>query len=190
MTSVEDSGSQEGVALLLAKIERYPDMMFWDSHERHVDDVVLPLMVAGLVDVPTSWRDSANVLLTEAGKALLPRATPEALCGPQPTGRDRAAAALWLWLLLNGTQANRYGDSYPYGRGGEVVHLLSCGLDLSASTPVKDDTWVEDAGSFADGDRVTGVSGSATCRCGAVKRFDMVHEITSVTALVWAILDL
>ena len=178
--------------LLLAKVAKHPsvhwDLFQYDTYSVSVEDTLIPLMDADLVSVTYSDGNWAEVVLTDAGKALAATAAPEMLTGPLETGAERSKAALWFWLLVHGGQPGQY-DSDAYGRDGEVVHLLTCGLDLAASSAVRDDSWTVFAGTFVDGDLpITGVTGRATCRCGAVKGYSVGHEVESVTALVQAVL--
>lgn len=179
-------------ALLLAKMARhsYVDWRLFE-HDRFsvsVEDVLLPLMEADLVTITgETWGNTAEVGLTDAGRALAATASPEMLCGPQATGADRAGAALWLWLLINGATLGPYGSD-AYGDHGEIAHLLGCGLDLAASSPVRDDAWEVWAGTFHEPERTVGVSGRATCSCGAVAQVSVHHEVASVTALVRQVL--
>jgi hypothetical protein len=158
------------------------------------DDLVLPLVEVGLVELAGSDSDGEYVTLTAAGSEALAALVPEDLCwlpvGIEWSPSRRAGAALWLWLVVRGgvrggysaTGTNRYDDN------GEIMHLLACGLDLSCSTAVRDDSWSTFTGTFADDGQARGVGGQATCRCGEVEDLRLLAEVESVTELLRQVL--
>lgn len=183
-----------GQSLLLKKIQEHA-LLSWQNPDRwgrrpaesfSVDDAVLPLDEAGLVTIGGTSFGATHITVTTAGRELAETATPETLCGPLADSEQRAEAALWLWLLLNGGINGEYGSVSHYGEEGEIAHLMLCGLDMKKSSQVRDDTWGVWQGTFADDRRETGVSGYAYCRCDVVEGLTVVHKVESVTALIRA----
>lgn len=112
--------------------------------------------------------DVLSVALTPAGRDLLAQSSPEDLGGP-----DASWNRLWAYLLAHGgSKENEYSSLRPDAR----IHLAECGLDAAASTMPTDDGWTEFAGTFAEDDRYSGLSGKATCRCGLVKGITIYAE--------------
>jgi hypothetical protein len=174
--------------LLLLKMEKQPDLHWYDTDVRSVEDVVIPLADAGLIEIGESYHGVVSVELSAAGKLLAHAARTESLT-TSTSSEDRAAAALWRWLLVNGVEGGSYGSEYPWGRSGEVTHILTCGLDLKRSSPVKDDVWTEWDGTFGSGDdRRTGVSGKAVCLCSKRVEVNLHTEVESLTAFLTDVL--
>lgn len=129
--------------------------------EYGIQELLAAGIAEGLLD-PGSFRagDVLGVSLTPKGKELLATSSPSDIGGPDDTW-DR----LWAYLLAHGGVSCGYATMRP----DAVVHLAECGLDTAASTTPGDDNWTEFAGTFAEDDRHSGLSGRGTCRCGLVR---------------------
>lgn len=195
-----DIGSTE--ILLLAKLATteeftFPGYTSTFAEDRSALDVTL-LQIAehDLLAIGDGTDQWVSYTLTGAGRALA--ATVVGTDLPFSGGpADPAQHALWLWLLTHGVEYEYLGSANPWGRESEVLHLLRCGLDHTASTTVRDDTWLSFANTFADedsdinaSDTNVGVSGAASCRCGAVADFRMVSEVATVTDLLREVIAL
>jgi len=181
------------LAKLQRSVDRYSGYLVVETGA--LDDVatadLLALMDASLVrDTGENVGSGYSVLqMTEYGDRVL-REDPHAIAGALASSSSRSSGdlALWEWLLLNGGVSTYY--SGIVGMSADAWHLLSCGVDISRSLPVRDDTWYTFAGTFADhDDKETGVSAHATCVCGKVKDLKLVAQVESVTELLRQVLS-
>ena len=182
---------------VLAKLQRSVDHYLGQIvvETGALDDVatadLLALMDASLVrDTGENAGSGYSVLeMTEYGDRVL-REDPHAIAHALTSSSSCSSGdlALWEWLLLNGGVSTYY--SGIVGMSADAWHLLACGIDLSRSTPVRDDTWYTFAGTFADyDDKETGVSAHATCVCGNVESLVLVAQVESVTELLRQVLS-
>lgn len=177
-----------GPLLLLARLgrEQYLNLHLADEAGSPVDEALTTALEA-LTDLDYVRADSGCYALTDEGSEAVEDAT-RRRCLLDGAEGDTSSGdrALWTWLLLHG------GDLGPYDTTVEMTapcwHLLACGLDLTRSGSVQDDTWTIWGGTFGDNDRETGVSGSATCRCGSVRNLQLLATVPSVTDLLRQVL--
>ena len=164
--------------VLLAKFAVTPAVYWYGTENDTVqvafDEALVGLADAGLIILGETHNSvSSFATLTETGTALAATARATMLTTTATDGGGRANAALWLWLVVNGSEQGSYGDDYPYGRRGQIAHLLLCGLDLDKSGGVKDDSLT--------------VSGRAVCTCGQVQ-VQIKAQVESITALISQVL--
>ena len=172
-------------ALLAAKIQRNELVHFETNGKgQTAEDVLQPLVDAGLVSLGRPFMRAAVADLTAEGVEAAASVTPAMLTGAQNSPAARAQAAMWLFLLLNGHTPGSYGSTHPFGERGEIAHVLTCGLDLTRSSSVSDDTWSSWGGTFSSDNRHVGISGEASCRCGQVMRHSVKHEVESIADLL------
>lgn len=187
MSTKTPLASNPRLPLLLAKLHKHD---YVGSHRRadfkvDVDGILLELATLGLLDLGDTFAGYTSVTLTTLGQSKMRTPVADALTpGVKVTPENRAFAALWSWLLIHGWEDGGYDSQEHYGKGCTVLHLIVCGLSKSKSSAVRDDVWTTWGGTFADGDRVTGVSGTATCLCGKVDDVPLRAEVESITGLI------